>query len=989
MPVPSASPAKPLPRVSEVSRRPRQCNRGIDHSVLRPLKRSTLGSSFQADRGSVRSALINTRSLASKTFVLNDFFKTHNLDFLLLTETWLKPGEYSAFSELLPPGCLFFSTPRATGRGGGLAAVYRESFKCRIITANNYSSFELQLFVIDLSSPVLCVTVYRPPGFNKCFLQEFSEFLSDVVPKFDKLLICGDFNIHVCCAANQLANEFKGLLGSFGLTQFVNAPTHELGHTLDLIISIGLSVSLREIVDTAISDHLPIVFDFVAPPLVKKPVSAARYRRVFTPSTAGDFAAAYSDSQLRADSGMASPLSPDSQLSTFFSTCSDILDTVAPFRLKSTKTKVEPWLNDHTRLLRQQCRQAERRWKKDKLHVSLGWLRDTLAAYQKALKEAKSKYLSSIIANSSNRPRVLFQTIDSVINPRPSVLPDASTATCEEFVTFFTDKVASVRQNIGNIVVSSDYVCAPPTHSAVFEQFESISLSSLSKVVNGLKSTNCPLDVIPAKFLKEVFLSVGPSLLVFINTCLSSGSVPAAFKHAVVRPLLKKTHLDPSVLSNFRPVSHLPFLSKVLEKVVFIQLQTFLEENSVLDKFQSGFRSRHSTESALLKVHNDIALSVDAGSPAVLVLLDLTAAFDTVDHAVLVSRLEQYVGIRGTALQWFSSYLADRTFSVMIGELCSSHASLSCGVPQGSILGPILFSLYMLPLGSIIQRHNLSFHFYADDLQLYLPMKPNGHTAFTKLTDCITEVKQWLARNFLHLNDSKTECILFGTSSMLNASTTDSGSLAPFLKSQVKNLGVTFDSGLNFDKQIKSVVKTSFFQLRLLGKVKPFLSRQDLEKAIHAFISSRLDYCNALFVGLAQSSISRLQLVQNAAARFLTGTSRREHITPVLSSLHWLPVRFRIDFKLLVFVFNAINGRGPSYLSEALTFQDHGRTLRSSGQLLLEVPRSRLKQWGDRSFSVAAPRLWNSLPLDIRTTTDLGLFKSKLKTHFYTKAFSG
>ncbi len=212
--------------------------------------------------------------------------------------------------------------------------------------------------------------------------------------------------------------------------------------------------------------------------------------------------------------------------------------------------------------------------------------------------------------------------------------------------------------------------------------------------------------------------------------------------------------------------------------------------------------------------------------------------------------------------------------------------------------------------------------------------------------------------------------------------------LTLLFKAHVKNLGVTFDNGLRFDTQVRSVVSTSFYQLRLLAKVKPFLSHQDLEKAIHAFISSRLDYCNALYVGLNQSLISRLQLVQNTAARFLTGTSRREHITPVLSSLHWLPVRFRIDFKLLLFVFNAINNLAPSYLSEILTIRNHGRALRSSGQLLLEVPRTRLKQWGDRSFAVAAPRLWNSLPPDIRTTTDLSLFKSKLKTHFFRLAFN-
>ncbi len=127
-------------------------------------------------------------------------------------------------------------------------------------------------------------------------------------------------------------------------------------------------------------------------------------------------------------------------------------------------------------------------------------------------------------------------------------------------------------------------------------------------------------------------------------------------------------------------------------------------------------------------MHNDIVLSVDAGNPAVLVLLDLTAAFYTVDHAVLVSRLEQYVGICGTALQWFMSYLSNRSFSVMIGDLCSSYASLPCGMPQGSILGPILFSLYILPLGSIIKKHNRSFYFYADDLQIYLPLRPNENS---------------------------------------------------------------------------------------------------------------------------------------------------------------------------------------------------------------------------------------------------------------------
>lgn len=170
-----------------------------------------------------------------------------------------------------------------------------------------------------------------------------------------------------------------------------------------------------------------------------------------------------------------------------------------------------------------------------------------------------------------------------------------------------------------------------------------------------LKPAYCPLDPVPARIIKEVIDTVGPSLVIFVDSCLSMGSVPSGLKHAIVRLLLKKSNLDPTILSNFCPISLLPFLSKVLEKIVFTQLQSHLECLDVAEKFHSGFRSRHSTESALLKVHNDITMALDTKGPVILALIDHSAAFDTVSHALLLSHLEHYVGLRGTVLNWFTS----------------------------------------------------------------------------------------------------------------------------------------------------------------------------------------------------------------------------------------------------------------------------------------------------------------------------------------------
>ena len=230
-----------------------------------------------------------------------------------------------------------------------------------------------------------------------------------------------------------------------------------------------------------------------------------------------------------------------------------------------------------------------------------------------------------------------------------------------------------------------------------------------------------------------------------INASLAQGTCPNFFKQAHVTPILKKSSLDKEVFKNYRPVSNLNFISKILERVVAAQLQAHLDEAGLM----TAFHKHHSTESALLNIHNDILLNMAKGSVTALTLLDLSAAFDTIDH---------------TILDWFKSYLSGRTHSVKVGSTLSNPAALQHGVPKGSVLGPILFSLYTYPISSIIQSHSsINYHFYADDTQLYISLSPaNFSHSVQKLKNCLNDIQNFMFTNKLKLNPDKTEFILIG-----------------------------------------------------------------------------------------------------------------------------------------------------------------------------------------------------------------------------------
>ena len=353
------------------------------------------------------------------------------------------------------------------------------------------------------------------------------------------------------------------------------------------------------------------------------------------------------------------------------------------------------------------------------------------------------------------------------------------------------------------------------------------------------------------------------------------------------------------------------------------------------------------------------------------------------------------IGIRGSALAWLTSYLSDRTLAIKIGDVVSRHKRLECGVPQGSVLGPLLFTIYCMPISSIFAKHGVKYHMYADDTQLYVEFPRNRPTdaenAAHRIGNCVTDLKRWLADHQLLLNESKTEAIAFNVPSCkVTPAMTDINMCGCniTLQQTVRDIGVFLDSGMDMSAQVSRMCQSAYFQLHNIAKIRHCLTVNACKTIVHALITSKLDYGNAVLFGINERLINKLQMTQNSAARLIMRQRRRDHITPVLIALHWLPIRYRILYKVLVLTFQAVHNLAPMYITDLISVYEPGRQLRSASRSLLTVPRHNLERFGRRGFSVNAPHLWNDLPDNLRLIDSVILFKRHLKTHLFKAAFS-
>ena len=653
-------------------------HRGVNQNMLVSVPITKKIPLKNKDNTHIRMSLLNVQSIHGKDGSIVEYFLSNNISMAIITESWLQNSEEDACrlstSEFYT--CLFSAVPsnRQDRKGGGILLVHKKSYKVNLIEEVFTHSFQAAKFRIQIDNcNVNLLSIYHPPYStvnpvtDRMFIDDFTKWICDQLVMSDhdnKLIILGDINIHVNDESDENAHNFMDIIMALGLDQHVNFPTHKAGNTLDLVMTeLGSKLEVTRCSPGPFwSDHcaedfvvkLPTVSSVQEADTINvRKLSELDYDRFIEDVHIGNLLSISDLSEL---------------VNKMEKNIQNALDIQDPLKKKQLpiRTRV-PWYTNEPKQQKQTVRKREQIWRKYRAEHQWIALKEERKKYTAMIRRAKTHMLSSQVIEAGKDTKKLFRFIDKMTgknksNPLPPSRNNEELA--EEFASFFINKIRKIREALDT---SPKFKPTQQSSSKSFVNFTNLTEDEVEKIIMSILTKSCKLDVLPTKVLKDIVTPLLPLLTKIINLSLTEGMFAEECKVAIIHPLLKKPGLD-HICRNYRPVSNLPFLSKVVEKAALKQFIKHCNENSLLPNYQSAYRKHYSCKTALVKLFDDLLWSMEKQKVNLLVAINLSATFDMVDHGILIDVLNTAFNVGGKSLDWFKSYLYPMSCKINIGE---------------------------------------------------------------------------------------------------------------------------------------------------------------------------------------------------------------------------------------------------------------------------------------------------------------------------------
>ena len=941
----------------------------------------------------------NARSIFHKVSELELISKNTNAAIIAITETWL--DESYTDDSIKIEGYNIIRRDR-DGHAGGVCAYIREDLAYNYRTDLNSVDLEdLWLEILLPKSKPLYVGVCYRTNNNTHFLECLETTLSMLRTDCD-LVLLGDFNI--CLLKNKNKNnsklhrEYKQLLTFFGCKQIIDKPTRITEHSSSLLDHIIINNSYKiyqsGVLNVGLSDHL---MTFCSRKIIRGQIgkhNTVKIRSLKHYST-HDFLIKLRNVNWAA---VTNCININEAWNNFRTIFIKILDEVAPIKQVRINTRTEPWMTSTIlELIRERDKalfNSNKNRKNKELRKQFNSLRNKV---QREIRSAKANYFKNKIEENKGNSKNLWKQLKTIgyreksknnskivmdIDNSPSFEPKNIADHINKYFLNIASNLVNMLPPALNMFSTNTDLFKNHYHNKnvlpncfmlnhITDNFVNRELSCLN--IN--KSSG--IDEIQARFLKDAASEIKEPITYIVNLSIDTNEVPNDFKYARIKPIFKKGNKN--LVENYRPVSILSVVSKILEKAIYIQLEKYLNDNNLLYSQQSGFRSKHSTDTCLIDLMDYLHTNVSKGKYVGMVLLDLQKAFDTVDHVILCDKLN-HMGVGCT--EWFKSYLNNRQQIVMVDGVSSEPGVVKCGVPQGSILGPLLFLCYINDMPISIRCKLL---LYADDSALLVPgLDPE--TIAETLSQELKSCQMWLVDNKLSLHLGKTESILFGTKrklALVNEFKVNCNNVEIKSVDNVQYLGIKLDNNLAGESIVLNIIEKSSNRLKFLYRYKDMLNDKCRKIMCSALIQCHFDYCcSSWYSSINKGLQNKLQIMQNKIIRYILNLGNRAHIGVIeRERVNMFPVSDRVKQLKLNHMFKVKNGQCPEYMKE--NFRLIGETDLRIGTRATRnnffLPR--VTGQAIHTFYFSAVKEWNRLPNRIKELTNIDNFKTSLKAY--------